>query len=103
MAVDVSSLLEKNDQDLQQYVSAIESDHLTELFSQMWDSIRQRQLFGGQARSTASAEALSFSELALSVANHSKSEDLRAEAHRMMAYVLNANERYEQAIIHYIE
>jgi len=103
MAVDVSSLLEKNDQDLQQYVSDIESDHLTELFSQMWDSIRQRQLFGGQARSTASAEALSFSELALSVANHSKSEDLRAEAHRMMAYVLNANERYEQAIIHYIE
>ena len=103
MAVDVTSLLEKDERDLQQYVSAIESEHLAELFSQMWDDIRQMQLFGGQARSMASAEALAFSELALSVANHSKSDNLRADAHRMMAYVLNANERYEQAIIHYME
>src|SRR5437867_6188196 len=103
MPVDVNTLLAKSDRDLQQYVSGIHDQHLEELFGQMWDSIRQMQLFGGQARSAASTEALASSQLALSVATHSTSETLRAEAHRMMAYVLNANEQYEEAILHYME
>jgi len=103
MPVDVQSLLDKSEEDLHQYVTTIESDHLNDLFAQMWDSIKQRQLFGGQARSSGSTEALTFSQLALSVARHSNSEHLQAEAHRMMSYVLNANEQYEEAILHYME
>src|SRR5438128_11870525 len=103
MPVDVNTLLAKSDRDLQQYVSGIHDQHLEELFGQMWDSIRQMQLFGGQARSAASTEALAFSQLALSVATHSNSEALQGEAHRMMAYVLNAHEQYEQAILHYMQ
>src|SRR5881397_1101426 len=98
MPAELHNLLEKSDQDLKQYVSAIQDDHLEQLFAQIWNSIRQMQLFGGQARSAASTEALASSQLALSVATHSTSETLRAEAHRMMAYVLNANEQYEEAI-----
>src|SRR5262245_21247952 len=103
MPADVSRLLEKSDHDLQQYVNSIHGERLDDLFAQMWENIRQMQLFGGQARSAASTEALAFAQLALSVASHSNSENLQAEAHSMMAYVLNANEQYEQAILHYME
>src|SRR2546428_7475703 len=102
MPAELHNLLEKSDQDLKQYVSAIQDHHLEQLFAEIWDSIRQMQLFGGQARSAASTEALAFSQLALSVATHSNSEALQGEAHRMMAYVLNAHEQYEQAILHYM-
>src|SRR5207249_4987747 len=97
MPADVTKLLEKSESDLQQFVRATESDHLQSLFTQMWDAIRQVNLFGGQARSAASTEALVFSQLAMTVATYSNSESLRADAHRMMAYVLNANEQYSDA------
>src|SRR5207249_5437039 len=97
MTMDVTSLLEKDDRDLEQYVRTIEDREFEALFAQIWNNIRQTQLFGGQAQSARSSEALAFARLALSVASHSNVQTLRAEAHRMMAYVLNANERYEQA------
>jgi CHAT domain-containing protein len=103
MLADLNELLEKSDKDLQKYVSAIPVDHVEQLFAQMWENIRRMQLFGGQARSAASIEATAFSQLALSVATFSNSETLTAEAHRMAAYVLNANEQYEEAIRHYTE
>src|SRR5215510_11566771 len=103
MSADINSLLEKTEQDLQQYVKAIDGDHLKEFFAQMWDSVREMALFGGQSRSVASAEALSFSQFALSIATHSHSKGLLGEAHRMMAHALSANEQYERAITHYME
>jgi len=103
MSVDVNTLRAKSDQELHQYVRTIQDQGLQELFERMWHSIRQMQLFGGQARSAASTEALALSQLAISVAAYANSETLRGEAHRMMAYVLNANERYEDAILHYTQ
>jgi CHAT domain-containing protein len=103
MLADLTTLLDKSDQDLQDYVRAIASDGLESLFNEMWDTIRRVQLFAGQARNEASSEALSFSRLAMSVATHSNSSNLQAEAHRMMAYALNANELYEDAIVHYMQ
>ena len=103
MTMDVTNLLEKDDRELEQHVRTIHDREFEALFAQMWNNIRQMQLFGGQAQSAASSEALAFARLALSVASHSNSQTLRAEAHRMMAYVLNANEQYEQAILHYME
>src|ERR1051326_6695458 len=103
MPADVHHLLGKSEDDLQRYVTLTEEEQLRKLFEQVWEAIRQVQLYGGQARSAASLEALSYSRLALTVATHSKSETLQGEAHRMMAYVLNANEQYADAIVHYME
>jgi CHAT domain-containing protein len=103
MPADLTNLLDKSERELRDYVNAIPTDGLQDLFNQMWDAIRRVQLFAGQARNESSSQALSFSRLAMSVASHLKSTDLQAEAHRMMAYVLNANELYEEAILHYMQ
>jgi tetratricopeptide (TPR) repeat protein len=103
MSADLATLLDKSDQDLQEFVRVVANDRLESLFNEMWDAIRRVQHFAGQARNHASSDALSFSRLAMSVATHSNSTALRAEAHRLMAYVLNANELYEEAIVHYMQ
>jgi len=101
MSATVENLLSKNESDLQRYVTALDSCDLEGLFTEMWDAIRQVKLYAGQPRNAASAEALALSHLALSVAEHSGAEPLKAESHRMMAYVLNADEQYDQSISHY--
>src|ERR1051326_8077901 len=102
MTLDVTNLLEKDDRELEQYVRTIQDAEFETLFAQMWNNIRQKQLFGGQAQSTASSEALAFARLALPVASHSNSQTLRAEAHPMMAYVLNANKREKKKTLFFI-
>jgi CHAT domain-containing protein len=102
MSTAISSLLEKDERDLRDYVSSTETDHLQTLFEEIWQAIRQVPLFGGQPRGSTSNEALLMSRLAKSLAECSRSEALLAEAHRMMAYVLNASEEYESAIAEYI-
>jgi len=74
MTLDVTNLLEKDDRELEQYLRTIQDAEFETLFAQMWNNIRQKQLFGGQAQSTASSEALAFARLALSVASHSNSQ-----------------------------
>src|SRR4029453_12097168 len=103
MRAAISSLLEKNEQDLREYVNSAKGDHLQTLFDEMWDAIRHVPLFAGQPRSTATPEAMSLSRLPRSLAKHSETDGLRAEAHRMMAYVLNASEQYEDAIVEYVQ
>jgi len=103
MLAAISDLLEKNDDDLLAYVSSAEEDHLQTLFEEIWNGVRQAPLFAGQPCSTASAEALSLSRLAMSLAKLSEIKTLLAEGHRMMAYVLNASEQYEAAIAEYTQ
>ena len=101
MAATVDSLLNKNESDLQSYVTTLDEGDLEGLFSQMWDAIREVKLYAGQPRNAASTEALTLSHLAFAIASHSGVEPLRAESHRMMAYVLNADEQYDESISHY--
>src|SRR5437867_10460314 len=101
MAATVDSLLNKNESDLQSYVTTLDEGDLEGLFSQMWDAIREVKLYAGQPRNAASTEALTLSHLAFAIAGHSGVEPLRAESHRMMAYVLNADEQYDESISHY--
>src|SRR5947199_10408676 len=100
MTMDVTTLLEKDDRDLEQYVRTIEDREFEPLFAQIWNNIRQTQLFGGQSQSAASGEALAFARLDLSVASHSNVQTLRADAHLNVVYVLTPNERYDQALMH---
>ena len=97
----VTALLEKTEQDLQQYVTALPGDDMQGLFTEMWNSLREIQMYGGSARTEASAKALSLAQRALQVATIARSDNYRAEAHRMMAYVLTANEQYEESLHHY--
>jgi CHAT domain-containing protein len=103
MVSDLSALLGKTEDDLRKYAQAMTGDGLNALFGRMWEAIRGEHLFAGQARDEKSSEALSFSRVAMTLAGHSNSASLRAEAHRMMAYVLNANELYDDAILHYTQ
>src|SRR5437867_2549459 len=101
MSATVEKLLNKNDSDLQRYITALKPRDLNGLFTETWDAIRQVKLYAGQPRNAASTEALALSHLALSIAEHCGTEALKAESHRMMAYVLNADEQYDQSISHY--
>src|SRR5690349_19294643 len=101
MSASVSALLEKDEQSLADYVGTLPQEHIQALFNELWDSVRKTPLYAGQARSTASADALSLSKLALSVSSCLEGAAFRAEAHRMMAYVLNANEQFEDSVGHY--
>jgi len=103
MSATVSTLLHKDEQALADYVGTLSQEHIQTLFSELWDSVRKTPLYAGQARSMASTDALSLSKLALSVASCLEAAAFRAEAERMMAYVLNANEQFEESIGHYSE
>src|SRR5215471_3464043 len=103
MVSDLSALLVKTEDDLRKYAQATTGDGLNSLFGRMWEAIRGEHLFAGQARNERSSEALSFPRVAMTLAEHANSANLRAEAHRMMAYVLNANELYQDAILHYMQ
>src|SRR5262249_17626451 len=95
------ALLGKDEQALQAYVRSLPHDNIESLFTELWTTVRQTPLVSGQARSSASSDALSLSRLALSVAGCSEATAFQADAHSMMAYVLNANEQFEESINHY--
>ena len=74
---------------------------LNQLFSDVWEVIRGGRLFAGQPRTSASARCLALGRMALQAANRSRNSGLIGEAHRMIAYALNANEQYSDSIEHY--
>jgi tetratricopeptide (TPR) repeat protein len=98
-----SSLLEKSDEDLHRYVISTPDDQLQAVFAEAWESIRQMPFFGGQPTGGATNEALNIARMVAAIARHSGNEALVAEGHRMMAYVLNASEQYEDAILEYVQ
>jgi len=101
MSETVTALLGKDEHSLSEYVRTLPHDNIESLFTELWKTVRETPLYGGQARNSATTDALSLSRLALSVAASSDAPSFQAEAHRMMAYVLNANERFEESIEHY--
>jgi CHAT domain-containing protein/tetratricopeptide (TPR) repeat protein len=76
---------------------------LNELFSKVWEVLRSSNLYAGQPRNSISTRSLALARLALSAAFRSRHRRLIGEAHRMMAYALNANEQYQDSIGHYEE
>jgi CHAT domain-containing protein len=74
---------------------------LSEIFDGMWSQIRSANLTSGQPRGSASTESVSLARSALNLARSNADPLFQAEAHRMMAYTLNANEQYEESLTHY--
>jgi CHAT domain-containing protein/tetratricopeptide (TPR) repeat protein len=103
MSQAVTSLLHKNEEDIRRYAAELGQSGLARLLSDLDQTIQQLNLHAGQARTAASAEAVRLARLTLSMVVDSGEPALKAEAHRLTAYVLNANEQYDEAIPHYIE
>jgi CHAT domain-containing protein/tetratricopeptide (TPR) repeat protein len=80
---------------------AATSAELSEIFDAMWSQIRSANLTSGQPRGSASTESVSLARSALNLARSNADPLFQAEAHRMMAYTLNANEQYEESLPHY--
>src|SRR5689334_16915176 len=74
---------------------------LKEVFDQMWSRVRQVNLCGGQPQSGLSRESLSTARQALSMATEAQDHQLLVEAWCMMAYALNLNEEYVEALTYY--
>src|SRR5437870_1466197 len=74
---------------------------LNELFSGAWEVIRSGHHYAGQPRNSVSTRSLELAKLALSAAIRCQQPGLVGEAHRMIAYALNADEQYAESIHHY--
>ncbi len=99
----VERLLEKNEDDIRRYAAELGAAGLERLLADLDDAIHQLNLHAGQARTPRSTEAVRLARLAMSMVKDSDDDSLKAEAHRLMAYVLNANEQHEEAIPHYTD
>src|SRR5207237_3213069 len=55
-------------------------------------------LYSGQPKSPEAAQGLALAQAALSLASHSKDENLLLEARHMMGRSLSANEEFESAV-----
>src|SRR5262249_53831493 len=89
--------------DIRRYAIELGETGLRRLLVELDEAIHGLNLHAGQARTARSAEAVRLAGLALSMVQTSDEASLKAEAHRLMAYVLNANEQYNEAIPHYTE
>jgi tetratricopeptide (TPR) repeat protein len=97
----LGSLLLKGEDYVRSYAATTTSAQLSEVFEAIWSQIRAANLTSGQPRGSASSEKVSLARLAISLAGSKVDPLLQAEAHRMMAYTLNANEEYEESLTHY--
>src|SRR5437867_916965 len=74
---------------------------LLDLLASMWIELRSSHMISGQPRGKKSGEGLALAQKALAIASTTTDSGVQAEAHRMVAYALNANEQYEDSIEHY--
>ena len=76
-------------------------NELRETFEKFWAQIRGSQVYGGQPRNSDTAAALSLAQEALRLATDAQDEALLPDAWAMMAYTLNADEQWNDAIPYY--
>ena len=74
---------------------------LRETFEKYWARIRGSQIYAGQPRNSDTAEGVRLAEEALGLATESGDDELLVDAWEMMAYTLNANENWNDALPYY--
>src|ERR1700704_4888679 len=97
LTIELNELLSKDEDQLRSYAARNSPEQLLEVFEVIWSRLRDANLTSGQPRGSLSVEGVSIARMAMSLAASRPETDapLRTEAHRMMAYALNANEEYE--------
>jgi CHAT domain-containing protein/tetratricopeptide (TPR) repeat protein len=86
----------------------VPQEDLEQTFDRIWKEIRgapsgssTSNLYSGQPRSEASSRGVLLAQEALQLGEKSGRDHFVIEAWKMLAYTLNADERYEEAIPHY--
>ncbi len=74
---------------------------LRETFEEFWAQIRGSQMYVGQPRNSDTAAGVNLAQEALNLAAEAENEELLLEAWAMMAYTLNANEQWSDALPYY--
>ena len=86
---------------LKTYVESKDGKGLRTEIADVWQSIRGTNLYSGGPRSAQTDQAIAQSLAALKVASQTNDRALLAEACRLMAHTLNADEQYEQSVDYY--
>src|SRR5437016_3522487 len=86
---------------LKTYVESKDGKGLRSEIADVWQSIRGTNLYSGGPRSAQTDQAIAQSLAALKVASQTNDRVLLAEACRLMAHTLNADEQYEQSVDYY--
>jgi CHAT domain-containing protein len=71
------------------------------VFDEIWSTVKNENLMAGQPRSDSSVRTIELGQFALSAAESFGEIRWQAEACSIMAYVLNANESYSDALQYY--
>jgi tetratricopeptide (TPR) repeat protein len=86
----------------------VPQEDLEQTFDRIWKEIRgapsgstTSNLYSGQPRSEASGQGVTLANQALQLAERSGRQRFVIEAWKMLAYTLNADERYDEALPHY--
>jgi tetratricopeptide (TPR) repeat protein len=91
----------KFDPYLKTYVESNDGTRLRTEIAEVWQSIRGRNLYSGGPRSSQTDQAVARSMAALKLASQTNDRALLAEACRLMAHALNADEQYTQSTEYY--
>jgi hypothetical protein len=86
---------------LKTYVESNEGARLQTEISEVWKSIRGKNVYSGGPRSAQSQQAIARSMAALRLASQTNDRALLAEACRLMAHTLNVDEQYGQSLDYY--
>lgn len=101
MSTLIESLLQRQDEELKTYVASAGDRAVDNLLNKIWRAVRKGNLYAGQPRNSNSQRSLLLARLAVSLSRYSGKPRHIAEAQRMMAYALNANEQFEESVNYY--
>src|SRR6185503_4679930 len=85
---------------LKTYVESKDGNRLRTEIAEVWQNIRGK-LYSGGPRGAQTNQAIAQSLAALKMASQTNDRMMLAEACRLMAHTLNADEQYEQSIDYY--
>src|SRR5207249_1989470 len=100
-SADKNYRMTRSDPYLKAYVESRGDSGLRAEIASVWQSIRDRNLYSGGPRSSQTDQAIARALAALRVASQTNDRVLLAEACRLMAHTLNADEQYEQSVEYY--
>jgi CHAT domain-containing protein/tetratricopeptide (TPR) repeat protein len=97
----VFHLLNASASDLQKWVTSQDPEALRLALRTIDSEIRNANLTGGQPRGMSSAGSVDLARFGLRIAEATADDRLLAEAWRMLAYSLNADEQFQEALAFY--
>ena len=93
--------MSRNDPYLKTYADSKDASHLRDEIAETWQSLRSRNFYSGGPRSAQTDQAINRAITALKIASETNDRLMLAEACRLMAHTLNADEQHEQSLDYY--